>query len=174
MKHLKTILIALALLVPALAEAQLAYATKDVHMRAGPRRDYPVVAILPANAQVTVQGCLADYSWCDVIAPAVRGWVWAGNLAYLYQNAPVPLIEYGPRIGIVVVPFLLAAYWDRFYRDRPWYRDRDRWVHAPRPPRAVSPARPAPRAAPAPRHAPPRSAQPAPKPRAPQHPKPRP
>lgn len=140
-----TILVALSLwVIPALAQVQTAYTTKDAHLRAGPRRDYPVVAILPAGTQVLVQGCLSDYSWCDVIVGNDRGWVYAGNLDYIYLSEPVPLIEYGPAIGIVIVPFILGEYWDHHYYGRPWYRDRDRWIHMPRPPRPVGPGRPAP------------------------------
>ncbi len=140
-----TILIALSLwAIPALAQVQTAYTTKDAHLRAGPRRDYPVVAILLAGTQVEVQGCLSDYSWCDVIVGNDRGWVYAGNLDYVYQSEPVPLIQYGPAIGIVIVPFILGDYWDHHYYGRPWYHDRDRWIHTPRPPRPVGPGRPAP------------------------------
>jgi uncharacterized protein YraI len=140
-----TILIALSLIVmPAVAQVPMAYTTKDAHLRAGPRRDYPVVAILPAGTDVAVQGCLSDYSWCDVIAGNDRGWVYAGNIDYVYENQPVPMLESGPEIGVVVVPFFLGEYWDLHYRGRPWYRDRDRWISAPRPPRPVGPGRPVP------------------------------
>ncbi len=163
------VMMALSLLaVSAAAQAQIAYTTKDAHLRAGPRRDYPVVAILPAGMQVAVQGCLSDYSWCDVIAGVERGWVYAGNLDYVYQNAPLPLLDYGPQIGIVVIPFVLGDYWGHFYRDRPWYPDRDRWLHQPRPPRPIGPGRPPhppPGAAPAPPAHQPRIPRPVPGPR---------
>lgn len=128
-------LLALAFVaVPCAAQQQVAYTAKDVHLRAGPARDYPVIAILPPGFAVAVQGCLSDYSWCDVIAGTDRGWVYAANLAYPYQGGQVPLIEYGPQLGIVVTPFFFFDYWDRHYRDRPFYPHRDRWAHRPRPP----------------------------------------
>ena len=123
-----------AMLLPTLAAAQTATTTKDVHLRAGPAREYPVVTVLPAGMEVSVQGCLNSYTWCDVIAGADRGWVWARNLRYLYQGTYVPLVPYAPQIGIVVAPFILFDYWSDHYRSRPWYRDRDRWVHPPRRP----------------------------------------
>lgn len=46
--------------LPFSAQAQLAYAAKDIHLRAGPARDYSVVAIVPAGFEVTVLGCLSD------------------------------------------------------------------------------------------------------------------
>lgn len=124
------------LVLPAASQAQgqLAYTAKNAHLRAGPARDYPVIAILPAGFEVLVQGCLSDYSWCDVIAGPDRGWVYAGNLDYAYEGGYVPLLDYGPQIGIGITGFFLFDYWDRHYRDRPFYRDRDGWAHRPRPP----------------------------------------
>jgi uncharacterized protein YraI len=131
--------------IPPAAQAQpTAYAAKDVHLRAGPARDYPVVVVLPAGTPLEVMGCLPDYSWCDVIAYSYRGWVYAGNIAYMYQNAPVLVFDYGPLLGIGVITFFLGDYWDHYYRHYPWYRDRDEWIHRPRPPQPPLPIRPRP------------------------------
>ncbi len=146
--------------LPTLAQAQEAYAAKDVHLRAGPARDYPVVAVVPAGAPLTVQGCLSDYSWCDVIAGPTRGWVYAANIEYAYQGGYAPVLGYGAEIGIAIVGFALLDYWNHYYIDRPFYRDRDQWVHRPRPPRAAPPgARPE-----LPRQGSPRMPQPQPEP----------
>ncbi len=133
------VLAAAMLALPASANAQVAYAqvaytAKNVHLRAGPARDYPVVAILGSGVAVTVQGCMQDYSWCDVIAGELRGWVYAGNLVYSYQGANVPVIDYGAVIGFGVVTFIIGSYWHDHYIDRPWYRQMPQWSH--RPPRA--------------------------------------
>ncbi len=127
------------LVVPFTAQAQLAYASKNVHLRAGPARDYPVIAILPAGFGLSVQGCLSDYSWCDVIAGPNRGWAYAANISYAYQGTYVPMLDYGAQIGIAVIGFILLDYWTDHYRDRPIYRERDRWMHRPRPPQVVGP-----------------------------------
>jgi uncharacterized protein YraI len=129
--------IALAAL-PGVAQT-LAYTSKDAHLRAGPARDYPVIAILPAGTEVAVHGCLGDYSWCDVIAGPNRGWVYAGNINHPYQGMEVPVLRYGAEIGIAVVGFVLFDYWFGHYHDRPFYRDRDWWLHRPRPPRDALP-----------------------------------
>jgi len=76
-----------------------------------------------------VQGCLSDYTWCDVTFGGNRGWVYAGELAYTYQSRRVPILDYGPRIGLPVITFSLGNYWDHYYRGRSWYHDRDRWEH---------------------------------------------
>jgi len=121
---------------PAQAQEQLAYTAKSAHLRAGPARDYPVVAILASGFPLEVQGCLSNYSWCDVIAGQSRGWLYSGNITYYYQNQYVPMLSYGAVIGIGVLSFLIDDYWGRYYIDRPWYPNRQRWVHRP-PPRIV-------------------------------------
>ncbi|MFC5497367.1 SH3 domain-containing protein [Caenimonas terrae] len=113
------------------AQGWLAFAAKDIHLRAGPARDYPVVAIVPAGVELQVQGCLPNYSWCDVLAGPNRGWVYAGNISYPYQGARVPVLTYGAVIGIGVLGFVINDYWHDYYRGRPWYGDRDRWIHRP-------------------------------------------
>jgi uncharacterized protein YraI len=130
--------------MPSVAPAHDAYTARSAHLRAGPARDYPVVAVLPPGTALDVLGCLPDYSWCDVIALNLneRGWVYAANIEYVYEGAPVPVLDYGPVIGIGVITFVLVDYWDLHYRGRPWYRDRDQWIHTPRPVQPPLPIRP--------------------------------
>src|ERR1700690_558517 len=114
---------------PAISHAQSAYTAKDVHLRAGPAVDYPVVAILAAGMQIAVEGCLSGYRWCDVVAGPDRGWVYAANIAYPYQGADVPVLTYGAVIGLGIVAFSVGDYWDHYYRGRPWYSQRQVWVN---------------------------------------------
>ncbi|TAK79843.1 MAG: peptide-binding protein [Betaproteobacteria bacterium] len=131
--------------LPFVAQAQqLAYTSKEVHLRAGPGRDYPVVAILPAGFEISVLGCLSSYSWCDVLAASSRGWVYAGNIYYPYQGSNVPVLNYGVQLGIAVLSFILLDYWADHYHDRPFYRQREQWVHRPRPLQQVHPGAPRP------------------------------
>lgn len=129
------------------AQAQLAYTAKVVNLRAGPARDFPVVAVLPAGYQISVQGCLGDYTWCDVVAANSRGWVYAGNINYAWQNSYAPVITWGPVIGIAIIGFTVDDYWGRHYWRSPWYPERHRWAGrqwpAPRP--QVRPHQPPPR-----------------------------
>lgn len=129
------------------AQAQAAFTATAVHLRAGPAPDYPVVAVLPAGYQVAVQGCLGDYSWCDVLAGPERGWIYAANIHTPYQNTYVPVLTYGAVIGIGVLTFVLNDYWPHYYHDRPWYAQRERWNWRPAPPPHYAPPRhPAPHA----------------------------
>ncbi len=87
MKHIilrRVLFIALACLTT-LAQAQsVTTTTKIVHLRAGPGRDYHVVTIVGPQTQLTLYGCLNDYSWCDVTTSYERGWIYARNLSYPY------------------------------------------------------------------------------------------
>ncbi|WP_193100770.1 SH3 domain-containing protein [Burkholderia sp. Z1] len=119
---------------PGVADAQSsAYTNSPAELYAGPAPDYPVVAQIPPDTALDVFGCLSDYSWCDVALPGVRGWIDAQLLEYPYQGSYVPMLEYGAIIGVPITGFAIAAYWDRYYRNRPWYHDRDRWAHRPEP-----------------------------------------
>ncbi|MFM0608968.1 SH3 domain-containing protein [Paraburkholderia sediminicola] len=126
------------LALPAVASAQSqAYTNSTVNVRAGPASDYPVVTQLPGGVPVSVMGCISNYEWCDVAAPNLRGWVYAGRLSYPYQGSNVPVMNYGTVIGLPIVTFSIGAYWGNYYRGRPWYGQQSRWAHhpPPRPPR---------------------------------------
>lgn len=117
----------------------LAYTNQPVDVYAGPSGEYPVVAQVPPGAELTVYGCVADYSWCDVGAPGLRGWVYGEYLDYPYQGAEVPIMTYGVQIGVPIVTFSFGTYWDHYYRGQPWYHDRDRWANRPPPMRGGPP-----------------------------------
>jgi len=115
-------LFSLAALAPGTASAAAAAVTvSNLNMRAGPGTGYPVVRVLPANAAVTIYGCNAGTSWCDVGFGPDRGWVSANYLQVTYQNRPVVVTPaIAPAVGLTVVTFN-QAYWNRYYVGRPWY-----------------------------------------------------
>lgn len=149
MNKLKALVLAAAMLVvPAAANAEVAYAAETARLRVGPGSDYPVVAILGRGYAVNVQACLRDYSWCDVIAGTHRGWVSAEKLSYFHDGAYFPVIDYGAAIGIGVVGFIIGNYWQDHYIARPWYRQIPQLRHRParaapkpRPPKSAAHAR---------------------------------
>jgi uncharacterized protein YraI len=123
-------LLALALgWLPALAGAQqVAYTAAEAHLRAGPEAGYPVLAILPPATQVVVQGCLADYRWCDVSYGPVRGWLAAAAIRYPDLNGYAAPPFVGTVAVIPVFGFVQYDYWRDHYHDRPWYRERGNWA----------------------------------------------
>ncbi len=98
---LRSMLFVATLFLVATTHAQdQAYTTKNAHLRAGPERDYPVVAIVSQGVQVTVGGCLSDFTWCEVIlADSNRGWMYAGNLSYFYSGSNTTVLSSGSVIG---------------------------------------------------------------------------
>ena len=99
---------------PQAACAQGAAVNRNVNMRAGPDRAFPLVAWLPAGTVVRVFGCTSRPRWCDVSNGRNRGWVNAGYLSNIRRGTPT-------------VTFSIGPYWDLHYRGRPWYADRSQW-----------------------------------------------
>jgi uncharacterized protein YraI len=141
---------ALLLAVCGIATAQNAYTARPMNVRAGPNRDYPLVAQLDAGTPLDVHGCLDGWSWCDVSFEGNRGWMYGGGIYFEDNGDNVWLYSYGPQVGLPIITFSLDTYWGQYYRGRPWYAQRDTWAHRNFPPPARL-ARPAGRPQPGPR-----------------------
>lgn len=111
----------LAAAVPAGAQEN-GHAFSEATLRAGPSHGYPQVAAVARGDGLQVQGCLADWSWCDVRWQEQRGWISAAMIEFEAREdgstaaTAVPMVE-----------FSLDDYWDAHYRGRPWARERLRW-----------------------------------------------
>jgi uncharacterized protein YraI len=124
-----TAAIAIALFTATSALASGGYVKGNVQMYAGPDYGYPSVFMLSAGSAVAIDGCIDGWAWCDVAIGDNRGWVPGGYLQEEYGGQLVLVPGYGAQIGIPIVAFVLAAYWDDYYRNRPWYGQRERWSH---------------------------------------------
>jgi len=131
----------LCLAAPLGAYASEGYVVDNVNLRAGPDPSYPLVDQLPSGTEVDVQGCTDGWEWCDVIneGDGSRGWIAGNYIQYQYQDQEVLLPDYGAQIGIPIVAFSIGAYWDRYYRSRPFYGQRGDWYRRPYVSRPPSP-----------------------------------
>lgn len=127
MKRILFCLAPLCLALPVLASATEGYVVADVSLQAGPDTEYPSITELAAGTPVEIQGCIDGYTWCDVIVGNDRGWVAGSFVEEEYNNQPVVIEDYGPRIGIPIVAFSLGVYWTNHYHNRPWYGERTQW-----------------------------------------------
>ncbi len=114
-----------------LASAQDAYTSRPVNVHAGPDSSYPVVAQLGPGTPLDIDGCLDDWSWCEIAFEDDHGWVYAPYLSYVYEGERVPFYSYAPSFGIPIITFSLGSYWDRYYRGRPFYHERHDWERRP-------------------------------------------
>ena len=121
------------------AVAGNAYTQGEVHLRAGPSTEYPVVMSIPPNSLLAVNGCLDDFTWCDVDWEGNHGWLYGSYLYYDYQDRRVPVLDAGAALGIGIIAFNLGDYWGRYYVGRPWYARRSYWISRPPPPRRPPP-----------------------------------
>lgn len=130
MKTLKPLALAvwvgMAAVIAALGASSAAAATSavtvtSVNMRAGPSTQYPVVVTLSSGVALTLYGCTANTTWCDVGWGRDRGWVAASYLQVFYGGSNATLTPaIAPVIGLTVVAFN-QAYWNTHYVGRSWY-----------------------------------------------------
>ncbi|WP_174801786.1 SH3 domain-containing protein [Martelella limonii] len=111
--------------------ANSAFATSNVNLRAGPSTSYPSITLVPAGASLVNNGCLADYSWCDVSYANYRGWLASQYMQVVYQNQRQtlsPAIAFAS--GVAITAFT-QSYWNNYYRSYPWYNTWGRYPPYP-------------------------------------------
>lgn len=64
---------------PVFAETYATVAT-DLNLRDGAGSEYEIITVIPAGAEVIVEGCLEDYDWCEVAYDNMSGWAYAPYL----------------------------------------------------------------------------------------------
>ncbi|MFG1478547.1 SH3 domain-containing protein, partial [Xanthobacter sp. V4C-4] len=127
------------------------FSTANVNIRTGPDTQFPSLGVIPDGSPIQIEGCLQDESWCDVEWNGFRGWVYSEYVGYELPARPeAPLVERRVEvlpdvglaaIGVPIVAFAAADYWNRnyvnrpYYAAQPWYADRYRWEGYAPPPR---------------------------------------
>jgi uncharacterized protein YraI len=72
------------------------------------------VLSIPPTSLLNLNGCLDDWTWCDVDWEGNRGWVYGNYVFYDYQSRRVPVIQFGASLGIGIVAFNIGDYWGRY------------------------------------------------------------
>src|SRR5687768_4752703 len=92
---------------PALAQVSATAAT-DLNLRAGPAGDQQILAVIPADGAVTVDGCLEAANWCQVSYEGTTGWAYGEYLNATAQDQQVVVIEGRDVLSLPVVTYEVA------------------------------------------------------------------
>ena len=94
----------LAMISP--AEARAGYAVDELELKAGPARRYKTVGYAPPDSRLEINGCLPDWTWCDVTTRRSRGWV---NARDIEAEDAGRRVEYGSPWNVPLLSFNLGA-----------------------------------------------------------------
>ncbi|MBV0912515.1 DUF1236 domain-containing protein [Rhodobacteraceae bacterium ASV31] len=83
--------IAAALLSSAAYAQTTTTAWTDLNLRAGPGPQFEIIGVIPANGEVTVEGCLETASWCKVNHVGMDGWASGDYLTTMVDAVPVAI-----------------------------------------------------------------------------------
>lgn len=112
---------ALASIATAASAAAVGVTSGSVNLRSGPGSQYEVVAVVPQNQTVTVVGCLAGSTWCDIAWANYRGWMSANFIYTQVGGQPVVVTQVYRRMPVI-------SSWAEARRDaRVQYRVNRRW-----------------------------------------------
>ncbi len=108
MTNLKAILLgtagAIALTGAAMAQTT-ASATTELNVRSGPGPNFEVIGAIPADGQVTVNGCTETGNWCQVTMDGTTGWSYAQYLTSDYEGQRVVVVEQREALNVPVTTY---------------------------------------------------------------------
>jgi uncharacterized protein YraI len=119
-----TVALGATVMIAAPANAGPGYAVSRLEVKAGPDYGYPTVGFARPGSRIEINGCLPNWSWCDVTTRNDRGWVRASDIQAEYRGRR---ISYGTAWHVPTFTFTFGNYWDAHYKGRPFYRERVRW-----------------------------------------------
>ncbi|SDE94062.1 DUF1236 domain-containing protein [Limimaricola pyoseonensis] len=79
-----------------------AMAATELNLRAGPGPDMEIIDVIPADGEVTVEGCLESANWCQVTLNGTTGWAYGDYLTVQQAEAAEPVILYDNRTELEV------------------------------------------------------------------------
>ncbi|MCC5973016.1 MAG: DUF1236 domain-containing protein [Rubellimicrobium sp.] len=82
-----------------------ATASTDLNLREGPGPMYAVIAVIPADGMVGVEGCLDAASWCRVTHEGVEGWASGDYLTAMVEEAPAPIYLHREAINVATLTY---------------------------------------------------------------------
>lgn len=77
----------------------------DLNLRSGPGPGFTVMGVIPAETEVTVDGCLPASSWCQVTYNGVQGWASGDYLSFIENDAPVVLYPNRDRLQVETLTY---------------------------------------------------------------------
>jgi uncharacterized protein YraI len=122
-----TLLLLIAFTGEGRAQALAGYSGVNLNIRSGPSARFPAVGRLAAGSSLAIHGCVARYTWCDVSASNVRGWVSGAYIQFVHETRRVYVPAYAEQAQIPVVTFNVSSYWRDNYHDYGFYGQIDSW-----------------------------------------------
>ena len=98
----KTLLAATALVAfGATANAFETTTTGEFTIYAGPMEEAPTLGIVPTDAQMTINGCLAKQDWCEVSYGELKGWAKTDVFKVMDNGQAVEISGIGPKVQTI-------------------------------------------------------------------------
>ncbi|WP_376872210.1 DUF1236 domain-containing protein [Albirhodobacter sp. R86504] len=76
--------------------------TGEFTVYSAPMKDSATLGYVPANAQMTIEGCLADQDWCKVSHNGVTGWAKTDVFKVMEDGAAVEISGVGPKVQTLI------------------------------------------------------------------------
>lgn len=94
-----------------IAAAQVAAtATTDLNIRSGPGPQHPVIGMIGASEEATINGCLEGSKWCQVTHEGAQGWAYSDYLtASLAGQEQVVISQVPPDAALPTVTYETTA-----------------------------------------------------------------
>ncbi len=97
--------LALVAVMPIAASALDTSAVTDLNIRSGPANNYTVVGVIPSGESATLEGCVADGSWCKVSYDGVSGWSYAPYLTVSAEDEAYVVTERPATVDVTTVTY---------------------------------------------------------------------